>query len=141
MREELDQRLCERYPRIFSQRWGDMTETAMCWGFECGDGWYEILDALCCSIQSYINSNPHHNVSQVVATQVKEKFGTLRFYVDGGNDYTDGMIRMAEVLSERTCEQCGASGKMRGAGWLYVACDQHTREEDLSDQRLTRNKY
>lgn len=141
MRDELDERLCSRYPRIFADRNGDMKKTAMCWGFECGDGWYEILDALCYSIQSHINSNPHHNIPQVVAEQVKEKYGSLRFYVRGGNDYIRGMIHMTEVLSERTCEQCGAPGRMRGRGWLYVACDQHTQEEHLTDERPTRNPY
>jgi hypothetical protein len=141
VRDELDEQLCNRYPLIFAQRFGELTETVMCWGFECDDGWYEILDSLCYSIQSYIDSNPHHEVPQVIATQVKEKFGTLRFYVTGGNDYTDGMIRMAEVLSERTCEQCGEPGKIRGSNWFYVACDKHTRTEHLINTTETIDNY
>ena len=42
MRKELDEKLCEKYPLIFKNRHADMTETAMCWGFECGDGWFNI---------------------------------------------------------------------------------------------------
>lgn len=131
MKDELDRQLCERYPKIFADRHGDVKSTLMCWGFECGDGWYNILYTLCGAIQCYIDNNPHLNVPQVVAVQVKEKFGTLRFYVNGGDDYTQGMIALAEHFSARTCEQCGASGKLRGRGWFYVACDEHTRPEDL----------
>ena len=47
MRKELDEKLCEKYPLIFKNRHADMTETAMCWGFECGDGWFNIIDVLC----------------------------------------------------------------------------------------------
>jgi len=47
MRKELDESLCAKYPQIFRDRNGDMRNTLMCWGFECGDGWYNIIDILC----------------------------------------------------------------------------------------------
>jgi len=47
MRKELDEALCARYPLVFRDRNGDMRTTAMCWGLECGDGWYNIIDTLC----------------------------------------------------------------------------------------------
>ena len=47
MRKELDEALCARYPLIFKDRNADMRTTAMCWGLECGDGWYNIIDVLC----------------------------------------------------------------------------------------------
>jgi hypothetical protein len=47
MRRELDEALCAKYPLIFKDRNADMRTTAMCWGFECGDGWYNIIDTLC----------------------------------------------------------------------------------------------
>jgi hypothetical protein len=47
MRTELDETLCARYPLIFKDRNADMRTTAMCWGLECGDGWYNIIDTLC----------------------------------------------------------------------------------------------
>lgn len=72
-------------------------------------------------------------VAQVVAVQVKEKFGTLRFYTVGGNDIIYAMIRMAESMSGVTCETCGAPGTRRGGGWIYTACDEHTRKEDLEE--------
>ena len=136
MTPELDKQLCEKYSKIFRDRHAPMTQTAMCWGFDCDDGWYNIIDALCYQIQQYLewrnmdNPNP---IPQVVAEQVKEKFGTLRFYMHGGDERIDGMVRMAEAMSAVTCEQCGNPGKLRGHGWYYTACDAHTHEYDKED--------
>ena len=143
MRKDLDEQLCAKYPKIFKDRHGDMRQTAMCWGFECGDGWYNIIDRLCANIQHYTDwNNENHakgykqykEVPQVVAVQVKEKFGTLRFYYDGGDDTISGMVRMAESMSAVTCEECGAPGTTRGRGWIYTACDAHTKEEHKIDE-------
>jgi hypothetical protein len=65
--------------------------------------------------------------------QVKEKMGTLRFYINAGTDEHYNYIRFAEAMSSVTCETCGAPGKIRGRGWYYTACDEHTRKEDLND--------
>ena len=131
MRKELDEALCAKYPDIFKDRYGDMRETAMCWGFP-GDGWYNIIDSLCATIKNReynLKLNKKEYVP-VVATQVKEKYGSLRFYYDGGDDYIDGAVAFAEYMSEMTCEKCGKPGKLRGRSWMYTACDEHTREED-----------
>ncbi|MBC8736383.1 hypothetical protein F6X40_05975 [Paraburkholderia sp. UCT31] len=55
---------------------------------------------------------------QVVATQVKEKFGTLRFYASGHNSAQDGMIELAEMLSARLCELCGNRGRLYRDEWI-----------------------
>ena len=123
MRKELDEKLCSNYPKIFANRNGDMKSTAMCWGFECGDGWYNIIDALCSSMQHYYDNNGT-GLHQPVASQVKEKYGTLRFYYDGGGDYTEGMVWLAETLSAQTCESCGQPGVLRKGGWLKTLCEE-----------------
>jgi len=148
MREELDKQLCEKYPLMFKDRHGDPMDTLMCWGFEHGDGWYQIINNLCDNIQHYIDwSHKSHAwdikwneehadeprpvreiVPQVVVDQVKEKFGTLRFYYQGGDDKIDGMVRMAESMSAVMCEQCGAPATTRGPGWIRTLCDTHEEE-------------
>ena len=55
MKTELDEKLCKTYPKLFRDRHGDMKKTCMVWGFECGDGWYNIIDHLCWNIQSHID--------------------------------------------------------------------------------------
>ena len=130
MNDELDKLLCEKYPKIFSDRNASMMETCMCWGFEHNDGWYNIIDQLCANIQSHIKWKNKNSevVPQVVATQVKEKFGGLRFYYNGGDDVVDGMVRMAESWAAYTCEQCGNVGSTRGGGWIRTLCDKHEEE-------------
>jgi hypothetical protein len=147
MKKELDEALCAKYPNIFVNRHGDMKETLMCWGFECGDGWYQVLDSLCANIQHHIdwqNKNfekgftQYKQVPQVVAVQVKEKFGGLRFYYDGGDDIIDGMVRMAESWAANTCEECGAPGTVRHGGWIRTLCDKHESERQLNYERCAK---
>lgn len=133
MKQELDELLCQRYPKIFVDRHGDMKQTLMCWGFECGDGWFNIIDRLCSNIQHHVDwaqlqkekYGRGEGCTQVVAVQIKEKFGTLRFYTNGGNEQIYGMIRMAESMSAVTCEECGNPGATRSGGWVRTLCDAH----------------
>jgi len=55
MKKELDEQLCAKYPLIFKDRNASMRSTAMCWGFDCGNGWYNILDVLCLHLSSDYN--------------------------------------------------------------------------------------
>lgn len=59
---------------------------------------------------------------QVVATQIKEKFGTLRFYYSGGDDFVNGVVQMAEAMSGSTCEDCASPGTQLGGGWIRTLC-------------------
>ena len=125
MRQELDSLLCEKYPKMMVNRNKNMQETCMCWGFECGDGWYNILNQLMGNIQHHIDwkNRKEEVVAQVTLDQVKEKFGTLRFYYSGGDDVIDGMVRMAEAMSGVTCEGCGNVGERKGGGWVHTYCE------------------
>jgi len=143
MKQELDKLLCEKYPKMMVNRNKSMQETCMCWGFECGDGWFNILDQLMGNIQHHIDWNLRQRqvavdynskaapesmrtvpelVPQVTLDQVKEKFGTLRFYYTGGDNYIDGMVRLAESMSGVICEGCGNVGERRGGGWVHTYC-------------------
>ena len=125
--------LIQKYPKIFQVRPGTESMPYAMFGIECGIGWYNIINVLCYQIQQYLdwkNRNNPDPVPQVVAEQIKEKYGTLRFYVYGGNEKTDGMIRMAEAMSAVTCEQCGNAGFIRGRWWYYTSCEEHAKEED-----------
>ena len=134
MKPELDAALCQKYPKIFKNRHEDKMTSCMAWGFECDDGWYDIIDILCHEIQHYIDyksknlSEEELEIFQVVATQVKEKFGTLRFYYGGGDEVIEGMVMMAESLTHRTCEGCGCPGERRGGGWIKTLCDKCDEE-------------
>jgi hypothetical protein len=127
-------RMEEQYPKIFEGRYG---------GFSCGPGWYPILEKLCANIQSHIDwKNEQFEkygrgeaVPQVVAAQIKEKFGGLRFYYDGGDDTVRGMVRMAEAWADYSCEDCGAPGRQRNGGWIRTLCDTHAKAEDTAEDQ------
>ena len=121
MNIKLEAALYKKYPKIFRQRKLPMTETCMCWGISCGDGWYKIIDDLCADIQVFCDQNK----CQIEATQVKEKFGTLRFYTGASCDSVEDMIEEACKLSAKTCEHCGSTAKdakLRGKCWLSTSC-------------------
>jgi len=177
MKKEHDEYLCKVYPKMMVNRNLHMTETCMCWGFECGDGWFQILNQLMGNIQHHIDwkekqrkwameynemvaqakagnfdlfeeahkslTNKEYknerlaeiiagdfrevpdSIPQVTLDQVKEKFGTLRFYYQGGDEYISGLVSMAESISGITCETCGKPGTQTGGSWVKTACVEH----------------
>jgi len=130
MKRELDDLLCQRYPLIFAERNRSMKETCMCWGFACGDGWFDLIDALCERLQYWTD---HNGAPQVVAIQVKEKWGQMCFYPRGTiSQEQQGMIWMAEALSARICDQCGAPGQIQVHGLQHMTrCAEHLLEGSI----------
>lgn len=161
MKPELTEKLYQKYPAIFANRCG----------FAHGDGWYGIIDFMC-EAMTYTYTNfltideargmqwgiePHKTraddkpvyvmemqTPQVVADQVKQKLGTLRFYYHlelesrlrelayGENPLPEairmlekyeslisGIVHMAYTLSAGTCEATGKKGCMHVTefGW------------------------
>lgn len=113
----------EKYPAMFSQPYG---------GFAIGEGWWPILESLCSQIQHHIDWKNKQSViiTQVTVAQIKEKFGGLRFYYDGGDDEIRGMVRMAESWADKSCETCGSPGTSGGKGWIKTLCPTHRAEAD-----------
>jgi hypothetical protein len=62
--------------------------------------------------------------------QVKEKFGTLRWYVRGSRRFL--MIAyFAGLASERTCQACGHEGRLRTEGmWWMTLCEEHAAMDE-----------
>ena len=110
-----------RFPKMFAEPYG---------GFAVGEGWWSIIELLCSNIQHHIDwkNKQSEVVPQVTVAQIKEKFGGLRFYYDGGDDEIRGMVRIAEVWADASCETCGAPGKRREGGWIKTLCDHHEAE-------------
>jgi len=105
-----------------------MQATCMCWGFDHQDGWYQIIHDLSEKLEALILKLPEEERTHCCAAQVKEKWGTLRFYMTASTDEMDVLIREAEAQSRTTCEVCGKPGKLYPCGWYYVACEEHVRE-------------
>ena len=100
MNQELQEKLFQKYPKIFRQRSLDKTMSAMCYGIQCPDRWHDLIDTLCSQIEKY--SERKGIVCE--AMQIKEKFGGLRFYAAETDDYIDGLIAMSESLSYKIKE-------------------------------------
>lgn len=195
MSPELSKQLCEKYPNIFLTQ-----ELGTSFGFECGDGWYKVIDALCMALTyTYTTSikvdeedgkrlgieplTAIHvdnrketlysfvvNPPQVVASQVKEKFGTLRFYIGyrldpilrelkgSGKypeidkvlksyyDYYDGIIHMAEIMSSMTCEETGKDGELHVSnggknGWYKTLNREYAKGEEFCEYATSKDFY
>lgn len=141
MNSDLDRALCERYPQLFARRHEQTSPMAS--GFACYDGWHSLVDVLCARLQA---ETDQHGAPQLVARQVKEKFGSLRFHV--GPDATPrqrAMIELAQSLSLRTCEICGAPARQHSredersiTAWITTRCDAHAPSNRTPEQRITR---
>lgn len=46
MNHRYDKYLVKKYAPLYQDRNASMTHTAMCWGFEVGNGWFNIIDTL-----------------------------------------------------------------------------------------------
>ncbi len=122
MSPDLDAILCERYPGIFDS--ASVIDGKLAWHFECQDGWFQIIDALCALITSH---RLKKGTQPVKAHRVREKFGTLRFDYAGGDSYVDGLVDMAATISGQICELCGQKGEIaESLGWLSTRCPEHT---------------
>lgn len=147
MDAELENKLYEKYPQFFVNKDKGIQSSCMAWGCECGNGWYDILSSLCWMIKQHEDNKRWHKEWKekqnqeikgsmgisiigeeqeyfpVKFDQIKEKYGTLRVYFSGGDEYVEGLVSMAEAISGKTCETCGNKGYSDKGGWIMTLCD------------------
>lgn len=118
--------LVEAHPSLFRSPEGRPGPSCLP---ECGEGWRDLLDRACVRIRAAVEADG----GAFTATQIKEKFGTLRFYwrgdlSDEAEAKVDEAIELAEARSACTCEVCGEEGRLHKSGdWLTTRCDAHAR--------------
>jgi hypothetical protein len=157
MSPELEHKLIKKYPKLFRDVTKSPKETLMCFGCEHGDGWFDILDNLCGFIENLQKTRSYFLTTKdgkyinfhcpdVVFTQIKEKYGTLRVYwhfkytdykeivsklkkqkdldkyISQYSDTIDSAIDFSEYLSSKTCEITGKPGKLYSNGWCITLC-------------------
>ena len=108
--------LFQSFPSLFPEDRSDPRRTLMCFGFEVGDGWFELLKE-CFSRLAALGD-------ECEITQVKEKWGTLRIHADTSRA-ADKIITEYEERSRLICEECGQPGTLRTDGWYRTTCEQH----------------
>ena len=133
------------FPRLYRDAADD--ESRMSRRFTCGDGWFNLIYELSAAIEAEarkIGLNPMSD-DWPRAVQIKEKLGTLRFYIRTSSvpgefqgvgqenrvsmrpvariDAIRSLVEEAEETSANICENCGQAGVLREAGGARVTCD------------------
>lgn len=110
--------------------------------FEHGPGWLSVLDKFFAEVEAFLPAGV-----EWANDQIKEKYGTLSLnchpvWPEGFSAAEHGAIRdeiwsrltkaeiLAECRSAVTCETCGQPGVLRGMGWIFTACDEHSKGVD-----------
>jgi hypothetical protein len=126
--KDAEQAIFDKYPKLFRQVTLPMSETCMCWGLECGTGWYSIIDSMCAELTEKYDG-------KIELSQIKEKHGILRVHFDIIDEsVTHNEIHIVLIKYEKasyvTCEKCGTEGKIQNInGWIYTLCDEHAEEK------------
>ena len=142
MNQNLEKKLYDNYPELFYTRNDPSPNLSLMWGIECEDGWYNLIDVLCSelikssraklenckNIQEYekmIETSP----SLPLIVQIKEKFGTLRIYIDNIDENQQILINLIENLSCKVCEFCGTfkDVTLYKKGWWKTLCPEHMK--------------
>lgn len=154
MREELEKKLAETFSFMQinetleeQKAGGEIYDLYSAFGCDCDDGWYELLYDLCTEITEVYKK--YDQPADIVIDQIKEKYGTLRFYyhykgsedVPTAVDYPGGVIRFTPIGNElrheiaqivmkyekksaAVCEKCGKPGTLRDdLQWIHTLCD------------------
>lgn len=100
--------------RTYKEHKGPIVEAG--W-FGVGEGWYGIIKDM---IAELVEFGWDKRVSQV-----KEKFGGLRFYIENTPEGANGILIKYEALSYSICETCSEAGSLRKGGWMKTLCDEH----------------
>ena len=105
--------------------------------FDHGDGWIDLIECFCSSLAKYKRDRymfsafknksgdirKSENILDIKIVQIKEKYGSLRIYLDGYSDPSvDGMVTFAEKFSEKICEYCGDKAVGKSKGWIRNLC-------------------
>ena len=116
MNQELEDRLYNEFPKLYPASYKHFL------GFECADGWFELIWELSKKITPLLEDNPEN---PMFAEQVKEKMGTLRFYMSYDNRKIANLIDEYEDKSAHICEVCGKPGKTYEGRWVRTVCNEH----------------
>lgn len=121
-------KLLKDYPRLFKHK-NDKMQSLMCFGIDCGKGWHKLIHNLTRQLDEIRKGR---KLKDLEAVQIKEKFGGLRYYIQGGNQEAYDLISKAEEESYHICEKCGKPGKLRTKGWYYTLCNSCQKKKETN---------
>ncbi len=109
--------LTKIYPQCFT---ADFVEFEL---NRCGDGWYPLVFDFVRKLASHntyirnkakkewlsVNPDKPFYMDWIQISCIKEKFGSLRIYVNNSDSFISGLVVMAETMSNHFCEDCGTN--------------------------------
>lgn len=109
MNETNTQKLYEAFPSLYRGRNLPPSESSMSWGFECGDGWFDLIWNLSKAIEDNAKGEglTPGSADWPEATQVKNKFGSLRFHFRNNTDATRALREHALEASTHISDGTG----------------------------------
>ncbi|WP_036310944.1 hypothetical protein [Methylophaga thiooxydans] len=130
MRRQLAENIYQQCPIIYRGRHQGPDKNLMCFGFDCGSGWYDQILTLSIQIEKLTEKLRDRGVELgylPMVTQVKEKYAGPRFYLTVSTEEMGELISKAEEDSLCICEECGAEEKLMTAygRFLKTCCETH----------------
>ena len=130
MHWQLAEKIYKRCPTIYRGRNLGPDQNLMCFGFECGSGWYELILDLSIQLEKITEKLRADGMEPnylPMVMQVKEKYGGLSFSLTYYTDEMNVLIDKAEEDSLTTCEECGAEGKLMSVYGRFqmTCCEEH----------------
>lgn len=121
---EKTNKLWEAFPHLYQGKDMGIRASLIPFGFECGDGWFDLLWDLSKKLTELIEALPESEREHIYASQVKEKYGELCFYMTTATNEMWDLIEEAEKKSTTICDICGMPGKLREySGWYSTKCE------------------
>lgn len=150
MDNKLQQKLCQDFPELFPQPAAPYKKhyAYRQVSVYTGDGWFNIIHNACKLIKSHlknkadmeglslITEEDFFNISEEMDSsdrekyyiipsfsEIKEKYGELRIYMNNTDEYVNGILDMACQMSLNTCENCGRPSRLvKEGGWIINNC-------------------
>ena len=98
MTHDNTQKLFNSFPRLYRGRVKSVQESLMSLGFDCDDGWFDLIWTLSQKIEDTARQAGLELQCNAwtEAIQVKQKMGTLRFYLESPTETMTALISKAE---------------------------------------------
>ena len=133
--KELNKKMVEEFPFLLPHnRWTDKVSEDYdysyneLWALE--KGWAKAFgyELLCELKDALVEAN---YLDKYRITQIKEKYGSLRWYDFGAPEKAFDILRKYESLSYKTCFICGEPATHETYGWINYVCEKCLNERKL----------
>lgn len=129
--KQFSEELAKKYPNLYVDMFGDSRKTLLTWGIDVGEGWFKLIEDLSAELEPLVTEiKKSGNKNYPRPIQIKEKFGSLCYYMSSITEKINKIINKYIRKSYSTCEICGEPGENRiGLPWIKTLCEKHFIDE------------